>query len=309
MKTSLRFTAAATIGVYLLIFIGGLVRVSGAGLGCPDWPKCFGRWIPPLSVNQLPTNIDPAEFNITLAWIEYVNRLCGVVVGLLVAISVLLVIKNFRKHPVILWSSVVALLLLLYTAWQGSQVVASELDPTIVSAHMFFAFLIANLLTIATQRIYYVVNPDAEKGSVFPGGLRTWILIAWGFGLLQALLGAQVRGTIEAIAKALPLATEAEWVANLQPVNHLHIGLGFFLFALSLNVGIRTLREGQNLSSGAWQAAWAVLILSIGQIILGLLMLFGGVKPLAELLHLWSATLLIGCLLVLQTSICQAQKG
>jgi hypothetical protein len=57
-----------------------------------------------------------------------------------------------------------------------------------------------------------------------------------------------------------------------------------------------------------WQAAWAVLILSIGQIVLGLLMLFGGVKPLAELLHLWSAALLIGCLLILQTSICQAQK-
>ena len=72
---------------YLLIFIGGLVRVSGAGMGCPDWPKCFGRWIPPTSLSQLPDYIDPEKFNLVLAWVEYLNRLFGALVGLIILIT------------------------------------------------------------------------------------------------------------------------------------------------------------------------------------------------------------------------------
>ena len=75
MRYFFRFSLTTLFMTYLLIFIGGLVRVAGAGMGCPDWPKCFGRWIPPISVEQLPTHIDPAQFNFVLAWIEYCNRL------------------------------------------------------------------------------------------------------------------------------------------------------------------------------------------------------------------------------------------
>ena len=92
-----KFALASTTATYLLIFIGGLVRVSGAGLGCPDWPKCFGRWIPPLSYNQIPVGFDVSNFNLTLAWIEYINRLAGMITGLLILITALLAIKNFRR--------------------------------------------------------------------------------------------------------------------------------------------------------------------------------------------------------------------
>ena len=56
--------------VYLVIFAGGTVRMTESGMGCPDWPKCFGRWIPPTSIEQIPAHIDPTAFNIVLAWIE-----------------------------------------------------------------------------------------------------------------------------------------------------------------------------------------------------------------------------------------------
>ena len=65
--TSFQKLALWTTGVtYLLILVGGLVRASGAGLGCPDWPRCFVSWIPPASAAQLPTGFDASQFNETL---------------------------------------------------------------------------------------------------------------------------------------------------------------------------------------------------------------------------------------------------
>ena len=90
----IRYSLLASIAfTYSLILIGGFVRVSGAGMGCPDWPKCFDRWYPPLSISQIPSHIDPSLFNITLAWTEYFNRLFGMLTGIIIFSTFLLFIK------------------------------------------------------------------------------------------------------------------------------------------------------------------------------------------------------------------------
>ena len=113
MKLFRTFSYLSTSLTYLLIFIGGMVRVSGAGMGCPDWPKCFDRWIPPTNISQLPDHIDPAKFNIVLAWIEYSNRLFGALVGLTITIALILAIKYFSHRPTIKWPLIIAFVLTL----------------------------------------------------------------------------------------------------------------------------------------------------------------------------------------------------
>src|SRR4249920_955766 len=103
-----RLALLTTAATYALILVGGLVRASGAGLGCPDWPRCFGLWVPPTRADQLPPGFDPALFNAALAWTEYLNRLLGVVVGLLIFATLVSAVARYRRTPRVLWPTAAA---------------------------------------------------------------------------------------------------------------------------------------------------------------------------------------------------------
>ena len=131
---------------YLLIFIGGLVRVSGAGMGCPDWPKCFGRWIPPTSLSQLPDYIDPEKFNLVLAWVEYLNRLFGALVGLIILITFILGYIHFKQSNKVFVPITAAFFLTLLEGWVGAKLVDTVLDPITITIHLLLALVIIGLI-------------------------------------------------------------------------------------------------------------------------------------------------------------------
>ncbi len=306
MKGFRKYAFVTTAATYLLIFIGGLVRVSGAGLGCPDWPKCFGRWIPPTSVDQLPADIDPSRFNFVLAWIEYFNRLCGMVAGLLILILAIWAVRKYRHYPKILWGSLLALVLVILEGIQGGVLIRMELEPLAVTIHTVLALIIISVLVYVTLNSYYIEKPP-EWASVYLKRTDTWIALAWWVSVVQIFLGTQIRASVEIIAEKYPLLTELEWLAKVGGTKHLHITLGFLLFGMTLYFGNNIIKKSRNPSSLAVLGAWGMIILISAQIVVGLALLFIGIPPLMQVFHLWLASLYIGLALMTYSTIKNTQ--
>ena len=297
MKAYRKFALLTVAATYFLIFVGGLVRVSGAGMGCPDWPRCFGRWVPPTSIEQLPAGIDPATFNVTLAWIEYINRLVGMTVGFLILGVAILALKHFRREPRVIYPSLLAALLVAVQGWQGSQVVSSELAPFIVTIHMALALIIVSLLISAALESY-AVDVDRRAAVEFPRYSRTLVMVLWVAAIMQVVLGSQVRQALEHLAVAYPHWSGAELFAGVGAINDLHLIFGLMVAGLTLFTGLVVLRsEGGGELSVRW-IVWSLIGLVAAQAVSGLLLLAWGLPALTDLFHLWMAALFIGLLLV-----------
>lgn len=302
-----RWAITSTVATYLLIFVGGLVRVSGAGLGCPDWPKCFGRWIPPTNASQLPASIDPALFNFTLAWIEYINRLIGVVIGLLILGTAILAIKNFRDRAKILYPSIGAAILVAYQGWQGSQVVASALEPFIITIHLVLALVIVSLLIYVSQQAYYLENPDAEAESTYPADAWKWVMALWGAAIVQIILGTQVRSEIQHAADRFPLLHDFGLLQAADPLNYIHGMFGVLVAGGTWFVADRILKRSSTPSPLVAFGTKIMIVLIAAQIIIGGTLIGFGLPDLMQLYHLWTASLFVGVLLILFSALRQKE--
>jgi cytochrome c oxidase assembly protein subunit 15 len=186
-----RFWSGVTVcSIYLLILVGGVVRATGSGMGCPDWPKCFGQWIPPTSANELPsdykqvytaqrvaknqklartlaslgfrqvageifahpTQYIETDFNATKTWIEYLNRLLGALIGIFVFVTAVVAFPYWSRDRPIFWLAVAGWLLTGFQGWLGSLVVSTNLLPVMVTIHMGLALFIVALLLYAAHR-------------------------------------------------------------------------------------------------------------------------------------------------------------
>ena len=279
-----RLALWTTAITYLLILVGGLVRASGAGLGCPDWPRCFGSWIPPASAANLPPEFDPSQFNRTLMWTEYLNRLLGVTVGFSILATAVSAWRHHRREPRILWTTIAAFLLVGYEGWLGGRVVAHELAPWIVTAHLIVAIVIVQLLLYASFTSF-------EKETARSAGWPFIALIA--ITLLQAGFGTQVRGNIDdaidnGTARDLALSTVGR-------LDFIHRDLAFVVLVGATLLTLRLLSRKSPLVS--W--GYLVLALAVTQIALGAYMAYGSLVPAAQVGHLTIASLLLGAETVL----------
>lgn len=157
---------------YLLIALGGLVRVSGSGLGCPDWPLCHGRPYP------------PADFH---AIIEYSHRAAGTVTGVLIIATVILAWVVFRaRRPVVAWLATASLVGVMCEGALGGVVVAHDLAPWLVLIHLGLAMVILGCL-VATA----VMSMPTSVGVGDPG-FRRLAWVASGATYVMLLTGSTV---------------------------------------------------------------------------------------------------------------------
>lgn len=293
-----KFSLLTTIATYFLILVGGVVRVTEAGLGCPDWPTCFGRWIPPTSLSQLPPDIDPDSFNIITAWTEYINRLSGMTVGLIIMTLALWAIFKFRDNKTILYPSIAAALLTAIQGWQGSVVVSSLLEPIVISVHMFLALIIVGLLIYVTVEAKYKAS-SVDSMKKLPKALFIWVKIVGLLTITQIILGTKIRGAIEVLAKNSVDASFASWMTETGVYSFLHAGLGLLVVLLALYYG-SILREARNILPASVNKANNIMIILFStQLILGLLFIFHDLSAVRQLMHQWFGSLAFGVLLYL----------
>ena len=298
MKLFRIFSYLSTCLTYLLIFVGGMVRVSGAGMGCPDWPKCFDRWIPPTNISQLPDHIDPAKFNIVLAWIEYCNRLFGALVGLTISITLILAYRHYSHIPVIKWSLTVAFILTLIEGWIGAVLVHTILNPVTITLHLILALIIVMLLLYAAQESYYIENPYAEKNSKYPLNIN-WAFIVLGVSLfIEIIIGTEVRGGLQILRKENPLLDSNFLLYMLGPFKYMHTILGIVILFLSIFLWVKLVKQSDSPSEVVKQSSSLILVLIFLQIVSGEILVFIKVKPIIQLFHLWFAAIIMGLISV-----------
>jgi heme a synthase len=283
---------------YLLIFIGGLVRVSGAGMGCPDWPKCFDRWIPPTRIEQLPDHIDPALFNIVLAWIEYCNRLFGVFVGLFITITMFLALRNYYSNLKIKWSVISAFILTLVQGWLGSVLVHTVLNPITITLHLILALIIVLLLVYASQTSFYIEFPKSEEKSRYSSGLKIYFLFLLGILIIEIILGTEIRGGLEMIRKENPIIDSQFLLDMLGPFKYAHTIFGILIALISSYLWYHLSIKGKNPSALIKVTSTLIVFLVYGQIFLGEMLVFFDVIPLLQLFHLWFASLILGLVMM-----------
>ncbi len=311
---------ASLILVYLVIAAGAVVRMTGSGMGCPDWPKCFGYLIPPTEEVQLKwksnheynrgqviilekelrvanedflssneydarnwknyTQHDYAIFNVYHTWIEYLNRLMGALAGLAVLIMTVLSFWKCKKNVLYPLISLLILFGMGFQAWLGKIVVDSNLLPYRISLHMGMALLIV-------LGLIFLLFTTQKKELTIPGNatMKVWAWLAVLLTLFQIGLGTQVRQFVDLQMHE----TASQWLDPAPFKFYLHRSLSLMVLGVHLFLFWRLRKMKYN--SRVFNQILALIGL---EILTGIVMFYLDFPFSSQPLHLVIAALLFG---------------
>ena len=314
----------AIVSLYLIFLAGAFVRMTGSGMGCPDWPKCFGYYIPPTEEEQITwkpntefkkgmiiiknetlfvsendlktgnefnpnnwseyTKHDYATFNKFHTWTEYINRLVSVLAGFVFLFLIYASSKFWQENKTIPLLSFGAFFLMLFEAWLGKTVVDSNLTPTIITIHMVVGLIIIGILL----RLKFIIS---EKNTVYKYDklFNRLLIISVIFSLIQIAMGTQVRQFIDEQVKLYGFENKNYSLMN--PSFKFYFHRSFTIAIVLVNFGMFYLNQVKNL--GYTLVNWIVFLIFL-ETITGILMYYAEIPMGTQAIHLLAGAFLFG---------------
>ena len=312
------------VSLYLIFLAGSIVRMTGSGMGCPDWPKCFGYYIPPTSEEQITwqpnstyeegmiiikdevlfvaeqevktasvfneknweeyTKHEYATFNKFHTWVEYINRLVTVVSGFIFLFLLAGSLKFRKENKWIPIISFTAFFLMLVEAVLGKMVVDSNLKPTMITIHMVIGLLIIGLVL----RLLFIIRKE-KTSYKYHALFNKLLIISVVFSLIQIAMGTQVRQFIDEQVKLFGFENKEYSLMN--PSFKFYFHRSFTIAIILVNFGLFYLNQLHKL--GYKLVSW-ILVLLFLETITGILMYYAEFPLGTQAIHLLSGALLFG---------------
>ncbi len=326
-ETFLRFRRLVRLTIvfaYLVTMLGSVVRMSGSGMGCPDWPKCFGYYIPPVHIEQLTwrsnkkfekgniiihnerlyvakrdfitkdiyfpsnwhlyTRHDYAKFNVYHTYTEYVNRLFGASLGFVNLLMFLYSLSFWRVKRNITLLSLFSVILLVFQAWLGAKVVDSNLLPIKITIHMVTALVMIALYIYILKISRLDTSREKYPKSIFYTIVLTLVLL-----IVQMIIGIQVRETVDINVKSYGYEQKHLWLNESNWSFIIHRSFSILILFLSIWLYIKNkIVKSKLVNIG-------ILIIML-EIIVGMSMSYFNFPVMSQPLHLLLSFILFGIL-------------
>ena len=319
----IKVSKISLILVFLVILAGSFVIMTGSGIGCPDWPKCFGHLIPPTSISQIEwspkktynkgvilkhdgklivskkkfvsknkinlsnwenyTKHNYSDFDATKTWIEFINRLLGVIAGLATLIMFFISLTYWNKKNILIFNSFLIIVGMGFQAWLGKLVVDSNLAPYKITVHMLMALVIISLI------IYSILKAKNHKESkiIKDTFVKNLILFSVFVSLFQIIIGTQVREFIDLQYEIYGPNKKNQWLNA--PNFYFYFHRSFSILIVLLNFSLYYLIKSKNYSSILIKKIGIVILL---EIFVGIIMFYLDFPFLSQPIHLLLATIL-----------------
>ncbi len=280
---------ATFILTFTVIIAGGVVRTTQSGMGCPDWPRCFGKWIPPTNASELPADFEKYlkvqeidhSFNVYHTWIEYFNRLFGALLGLFAIIQLVLTYRRKAEMENAYKLAIAFLAIVILTGLFGALVVKLNLAHLSITVHLFFALL----LTQIQLALWMTVRGKLYRKTAGTK-IRRILLLMLTVVLIQSVLGTTVRMYVDDISKTLHYEQRDAWLATMPFSFIIHRSFSLFVLLFTF-YGTWYCRKVPALTPHLRRFTGLVLL----SMITGITLYYLDMPAVAQPLHLLLATL------------------
>lgn len=309
--------------IFLIIIAGSVVRMTGSGMGCPDWPKCFGYLIPPTSEEVIifepnhhykkgqviqiddifyyaKSNFQSSEqlnlnnwqkntthsyntFNVTHTWIEFINRVVTAVAGIPVFVLFVLSIILFKRKKILFVNAALVLFLMGFAAWLGKTVVDSNLLPTKISLHLAIAYLLVLVLTFAIFKSKSWNGITTAPSKLF----KKILLLAFLLTIGQIVLGIQVRQFVDTQMASVGYE-KSLWLQNPDISFYIHRSFSIILLLVNVWLFYSNRKKAYRIP-----LINTMLVLLFFEIFVGVLMSYLDFPFMSQPLHLVSSAMLL----------------